>query len=772
MKIARLAISGLLLAGISGRVSAQTVTVPAAKDTVKAAPDYATEVLRDRWDMNQRTDLGYRIYNGISPISDEQPPSYLSNPAFGGGLFTAMTAATPGPTPTYSADNIYILDSSYPGVDPHGNKFGSLFPIDADRYKYFAVRIYLQPDIEGWPQSKLLWSKETIYNTALTPNGGQTISNLFPAYNNWAIHIIDIAALGILSLGGYRNDPWAGMVDSLRFDPIVFRDKEIKIDWIRLVQGGAAFERTIHWTGFAGNVDIHLDNDANAGNGTLGQLARNVSGTSYAFLAGALAGGNYYVAIAPTGTTNFSYSAGYYAVNEQPIIDLTKPSAEGSDQDYVTSVWSDPWDMANAQDVELAENIQNAQFTILTVEDLNGIVFPNRTVFTGLANPPAPGNVGDPIVRFIHFFPLTLRGALAPINTSKYHNLVFTMGLAGASSPNDGSIARVVWKLTTELGENVAKAFIVRHAGDRWVRQKFVRDLRTIELESGPSSPSHSGWTGLVDSFRIDPHEFSDQRGFFFDDVKITADWTADASFTVLWNLEDGDGTPTVSLYYDADNSGYDGTLIAPNIGPGATSYLWDTSGLPAGTYWVYAVADDGLDQNRAYASGPLIINHTSGGNPTIVLSRSKLNYGVVQGGATTNVQNVIVSNSGTGTLQWTATRSSPWITVSPPSGTGTGTLNIGVDGSGLGPGNYAGTVTVSDPNATNSPSVTVTVVVHEGGGTNPPFGVIETPTDGQSGIEGSVPVTGWVLDDVGVVSVQIYRNPVDGEPGGPNGFV
>jgi len=749
-----------LMLCLSPGVLAQSVTAPAVRDTVKAAPDYATETLRDRWDMNERTDLGFRIFNGVSPWSVEQPPSYLTNIGFNGGLFTARSGATPGGSSTYSDVNISVLDSSYPGVDPHGNKFGSLFPINADKYRVLAFRMDLAPNVEGWPQAELFWSKNTVYQTAATPDGGVTSSNLFAVFNNWAYYLIDVPALGVLNIPGLRSDPWQGMIDSLRFDPIVLRDKEIRIDWIRLVEKGAAYQRTIAWTGFAGSVDLYLDNDRSAGNGHLGLLARGVSGTSYPFLAGALAAGNYYVAVAPAGTTNFVHSAGYYEVTDQPIIEFTKPSAEGSDQDYVSAVWNDPWDMANAQDVERAENVNGAAFTTISYEDLAGNVFSGRTVYAGLAAPPAPGNVGDPIVRLIHFWPPTLRGATRPIDTSKYHNLVLKMGLAGASSPNDGSIARVVWKLAAERVENVARAFLVRHAGDRWIRQTFVRDLKTIELEPGGGSPSHSGWTGLVDAFRVDPHEFSDLRGFFIDEVRLTADWTADASFALQWNLQDGDGPPSVSLYYDIDNSGFDGTAIVQNL-PAGTSYTWNTSGLPNGTYYLYAVASDGLNQNRAYAGGPVIVNHASGGSPTIALSRTKLVFGAAAGGATTGAQSVVVSNSGTGTLVWTATAGAAWISVAPGSGTGAGTLTVGVSASGLSEGNFSGTVFVSDPNATNNPrSIAVNLTVYGEGGTSAPIGFVDTPTDGTVGIEGSVPVTGWVVDDIEAANVKIYRDP------------
>ena len=39
----------------------------------------------------------------------------------------------------------------------------------------------------------------------------------------------------------------------------------------------------------------------------------------------------------------------------------------------------------------------------------------------------------------------------------------------------------------------------------------------------------------------------------------------------------------------------------------------------------------------------------------------------------------------------------------------------------------------------------------------------MDTPIDGAAGVTGSIPVTGWALDDVGVSSVKIYRNCLPG---------
>ena len=49
----------------------------------------------------------------------------------------------------------------------------------------------------------------------------------------------------------------------------------------------------------------------------------------------------------------------------------------------------------------------------------------------------------------------------------------------------------------------------------------------------------------------------------------------------------------------------------------------------------------------------------------------------------------------------------------------------------------------------------------------SPPFGVVDTPTNGLANVTGALAVTGWALDDVGVQSLEIWRDPVAGEPAG-----
>lgn len=52
-------------------------------------------------------------------------------------------------------------------------------------------------------------------------------------------------------------------------------------------------------------------------------------------------------------------------------------------------------------------------------------------------------------------------------------------------------------------------------------------------------------------------------------------------------------------------------------------------------------------------------------------------------------------------------------------------------------------------------------------GGSAAPFGGVDTPTPNASGISGSLAVTGWALDDVGVSGIRILRDPIGAEPAG-----
>lgn len=141
-----------------------------------------------------------------------------------------------------------------------------------------------------------------------------------------------------------------------------------------------------------------------------------------------------------------------------------------------------------------------------------------------------------------------------------------------------------------------------------------------------------------------------------------------------------------------------------------------------------------------------------------IHLDHSHLNFGIGVPVFTIYPQQVMITNEGGGTLNWSTTCSASWISVKPSSGKGDAILLISINPEGLTKGNYMGTILVTDPSASNSPrTIDVSLHVYNQGETTAPFGEISTPVDGAT-LYGSIPVTGWVLDDLGVESVKIYN--------------
>src|SRR5215831_7810152 len=151
---------------------------------------------------------------------------------------------------------------------------------------------------------------------------------------------------------------------------------------------------------------------------------------------------------------------------------------------------------------------------------------------------------------------------------------------------------------------------------------------------------------------------------------------------------------------------------------------------LPAGTSGNFTVtvratniAGDGVPGNADTTDQDfalVIYNGSSGGatQPTIGVNPTSLSFTATAGGSNPANQTINISNTGGGTLNFTASDNAPWLTVSPASGTAPSTLTASVDISGLAAGTYNGTITVSATGATNTPvSVPVTLTVNGAGG-------------------------------------------------------
>nr|VFK22784.1 MAG: Disaggregatase related repeat-containing protein [Candidatus Kentron sp. LPFa]VFK35211.1 MAG: Disaggregatase related repeat-containing protein [Candidatus Kentron sp. LPFa] len=92
---------------------------------------------------------------------------------------------------------------------------------------------------------------------------------------------------------------------------------------------------------------------------------------------------------------------------------------------------------------------------------------------------------------------------------------------------------------------------------------------------------------------------------------------TADVAYTIQWTDSAPNADVRISLYYDTDNAGQDGALIVKDLSEDDESdaFYWDTSGIPAGKYYLYGVLNDDVNQPIVrYSAGPLTINHQNQG--------------------------------------------------------------------------------------------------------------------------------------------------------------
>jgi peptidyl-Asp metalloendopeptidase len=151
------------------------------------------------------------------------------------------------------------------------------------------------------------------------------------------------------------------------------------------------------------------------------------------------------------------------------------------------------------------------------------------------------------------------------------------------------------------------------------------------------------------------------------------------------------------------------------------------------------------------------------------------LRFGATKNGAAgalvalTPAQQVTVTTSSS-SVAWTASADQPWVRLTDitgtaaASGTGTGRFVVSI----VNPGNVLGastnvtsTITVT-PSASGQVAASVLVTLSVSlvpSGTALPLGQVDTPAQGATGIVGTIGVTGWALDDVGVNKVRIYRN-------------
>ena len=104
-------------------------------------------------------------------------------------------------------------------------------------------------------------------------------------------------------------------------------------------------------------------------------------------------------------------------------------------------------------------------------------------------------------------------------------------------------------------------------------------------------------------------------------------------------------------------------------------------------------------------------------GAPVIEIEPGSLYFSELEGGSNPDAQVLYISNSSTGKLQWEITETCEWLSVGTLSGEAlpgeTDEVTVSVDITGLAGGEYSCELTITDPDASNSPQyVTVNLII------------------------------------------------------------
>jgi hypothetical protein len=253
------------------------------------------------------------------------------------------------------------------------------------------------------------------------------------------------------------------------------------------------------------------------------------------------------------------------------------------------------------------------------------------------------------------------------------------------------------------------------------------------------------------------------------------------ATVTLGWNPN---AESDIARYYVGYRTSPTGAeTLSPAVPPSACSgnpatCMWSlTTAVEGQTYYfrVYAENTSGLrsaPSAQVSATIPTTPPPPAGGGLT--LERGALNFGAVQSsgstlGTKTPGQRVMISQTAAGApLAWTVASvgtGSSRISVSPTSGNGTTPITVTLASSSLAAGTYTNTVRVTV--GSTQLNMPITTRVYAPGASTGPSGVFDTPTNGIVNVAGSLPVTGWAVDDVNVARVDIFRDAVGSEPAG-----
>jgi len=611
---------------VEGRAQLTIVSPGAGDIVVPSASDYATEVLCNPWDMDSIDDYA----------------NFILHADFGHGLSSFRSWDFTGGVSSFS---ILQFDSAFvymlsPGPGPstivtNVGKSGQNFPIDSTKYRYLHIR--MNTDSPG--ELAVTWHTDIGYSVNYVRGAGVA------TVPGWRTYTFDLDNIHIPSSFN-ENRSWAeaGEVTGLRIEP--GSEGNVEIDWIRLTDR-APVNFTVNYSFTPSGADtvysLFVDDDTDPLNGGVLILANGERSTINAEVdISALPPGEYYI----TGVTDGGQvvvSPGKLIVNDPPAVKITVPNRIGG-RDFAAEELGNPWNMGDPWDFYDLRNHEVA--AILPNNFIHGRQGDFFYGVSTLGNPDPYETVyrsrkkSDPL-----------------IDATIYKNWTYIAYVQRQQDIVHGSVGRMIWQRN---GKNFNADDIVIPGDEQGKWHTITQDMTEVDLRTviHPVPPPYP-WSGLppkgqalsedvsssprtqrakkkkkkkkkkdkkgglVQMVRVDVHEYSDSppgsaRGteFWIDRIELRADHDTNTRFAFTYEVNDADTDPNdirLSAYYTPNKESVGGSPIFENRVLGQTTrvFLWDTSGIPNGTYYVYLVANDGSN-SFTYLGHRVVVDHRS----------------------------------------------------------------------------------------------------------------------------------------------------------------
>jgi len=594
-------------------VLAQNITVTGPNnDLVYGEGDeFSTDEMQNAWDFNQRRDIGWEenisetsisVNGGVWRGTNSAGAAYVF-PLFPGFINTLETEPVPGDkeTPTLGATN-RIDASKYSHVsyklnNTNRSSFSIYWEGDPNKSQYW-------PD----PSSPYYAAADGYYHArGFTPHHD---------YNIYSINMKTLAG------ADHSRGPWAGDLYAFRIDPsnAAGAGAVTELDWLRISDPDSAPDYTVTWNASGLNdttvTTIWMDTDASGYNGTpIARYAYGQNPGSHTFPTAMLPPGNYnfYVSVQNNlgngfGPIRYSAYTARLTIKAKADVSILSPSYD-SGEDYAETVVGNPWDFNSPIDVPNMDNsgefrddvwrqFSNPSFNF----DLSAVE--GGTLFSASADAPLPGNTESDVQLHLNIPDNN------PIDVNKYRYVTYRMWI---DSGNYTTIADKVfrgwvsrpftyWNDSRELSSFTA-GYIKGHViYEGW--HTYTIDMWSDRiLETGTLFQDY----GVIKNARLEPGEFDVDTNFKVDYLKLTAEnATTNNQYQIKYNIADIDSSSfNVELYYDTDNSGFNGVFIDRNASAnlGINTFNWDTSNLPDGKYYIYLLVNDGVATSRRYSS-------------------------------------------------------------------------------------------------------------------------------------------------------------------------